>query len=176
MEGSVLVCSHSPLVAPRMITHPQLVSKLPWLTTFAVVFLIVPNAEMDIMPKGYTPEKMDTSTKWAVTNFLEWMKSRQGAKDKSCCENIFQCIHPDVLCHWLSRFAAETRTRAGNYYLPSSICCLLVRVQQHMRSINPHALAFLDKGDKCFTALHNSLDVLFWGVLERHIGTSTPHH
>ena len=45
-----------------------------------------------------------------------------------------------------------------------------------MRSINPNAPTFLDKGNKRFTALHNSLDVLFRGLQERNIGTSTSHH
>ena len=139
-------------------------------------FQVIPDAEIDIMQKGYTPEKTETSTKWAIKNFLEWKESRRGTADTTVPEDILHCTDPDVLSHWLSRFAVETRMQSGMQYPPSTIYCLLAGVQRHMRSINPNAPTFLDKANKHFTALHNSLGVLFRSLRERNIGTSTSHH
>ena len=128
-----------------------------------------------VMQKGYTPEKMETSTKRAIKSFLEWKESRSGTADTTVPEDIL-CADPNVLSHWLSRFAVETTMQSGMQYPPSTIYCLLAGVQRHMRSINPNAPTFLDKGNKCFTALHNSLNVLFRSLRERNIGASTSHH
>ena len=134
------------------------------------------DAEVDELQKGYTPESTAASTKWAMNNFLDWKQSRSTTADTAVPDDILSCIEPDVLSHWLRRFAAETRTQSGTQYPPATVNSLLAGVQRHMKNINPNSPTFLDKGDKRFRPLHNSLDVLFRGLQERNIGTSTSHH
>ena len=61
-------------------------------------------------------------------------------------------------------------------YPSNTVYCLLSGIQCHMKSKNADAPTFLNKEDNQFKDLHNPLDVIFRGLWEKNIGTSTSHH
>ena len=132
---------------------------------------------MNAMKKGYIPQNTEKTTRWAVNNFLLWKQNRNVISQEAAVpDDILDCTDPAVLSHWLSCFAAETRTTDGTQYPPNTIYSLLAGIQRHMKSKNADAPTFLNKEDNRFKDLHNTLDVIFRGLREKNIGTSTSHH
>ena len=82
---------------------------------------------------------------------------------------------PTLLSHWLSKYAADTRTVQGKIYPPSTLYQLLTGLLRYMRDTNPEAPNFLDKKDQRFRVLHKSLDSLFRQLRTENIGTSVRH-
>ncbi len=92
------------------------------------------------MKKGYKPINTVKSTKWALKNFAAWREARVKANLDACPDNILLSFDPNVLCQWLSRYAAETRTTAGKSYPPSTVYQLLTGELRHMHDVNPNAV------------------------------------
>ena len=90
-------------------------------------------------------------------------------------DDILDSADHVVLSHWLSYFAAETRTITESQYPPNTVYCLLSGIQRHMKNTNADAPTFL-KEDNRFKVLHNTLDVIFRGLREKNTGTPTSHH
>ena len=67
---------------------------------------------------GFKPANTEKSTKWAINNFTSWKIARERAGKATCPDDLLQSTDPDLLCDWLSRFVAETRTAQGKPYPP----------------------------------------------------------
>ena len=111
-----------------------------------------------------------------MNNFLLWKHNSNVISQEAVPDDILDSKGPVVLSHWLSCFAAETRTTNGSKYPPNTIYSLLAGIQRHMKNKNADAATFLNKEDNRFKELHNSLDVIFRGLQEKNIGASTSHH
>ena len=122
-------------------------------------FEILPDADIEAMTKGYTPPKTEATTKWALNNFSLWMQNRSALSEDAVPEDILTCSDPATLCHWLCRFSAETKPKAGGHYPPSTIYALIAGLQKHMKSINPNSPTILYKKDTQFRNLHNSYTI-----------------
>ena len=137
-------------------------------------FQFLTEAEFDLMKEGYKPANTEKSTNWALRNFEAWKEARVEAELDPCPADLFS-TDSGVLCQWLSRFAAETRTTAGKAYTPSTIYQLLTGLLLHMRDVNPDSANFLDKRDARFSMLHKSLDSLFRELRTKIIGAIVQH-
>ena len=73
------------------------------------------------------------------------MQNRSTLSEDAVPEDILTCSDPATLCHWLCRFSAETRPKAGGHYPPSTSYALIAGLQRYMKSIKPNAPTILDK-------------------------------
>ena len=136
-------------------------------------FQFLTEDECNKLKKGYTPANTTKSTKWALNNFAAWKDAH--AQQVKCPDNLLSSTDPALLCKWLTRFVAETRTTQGKPYPPSTLYQLLTGLLRQMKDVAPGALNFLDKRDLHLKPLHNSLDSLFRNLRTRNIGTSVQH-
>ena len=71
--------------------------------------------EDHVLTTKFVPKNIAASTKWALTNFLEWKKSRNDAfitdVDKQVPDDLLQSIDPDELRKWFKLYVAETRKK-----------------------------------------------------------------
>ena len=77
----------------------------------------------------YVLKNTDSSTKWALWNFLGWKHSCntlfEDELEKKVPESLFSSTDPKILSKWLMLYAAETRKRDGTQYSAKSIYLLL---------------------------------------------------
>ena len=138
-------------------------------------FQFLTTGELEALREGYKVPNTEKNTQWSMRNFEAWKKARTDAKLEACPDDLLCSTDPAVLSEWLSLFAAETRNAKGKPYAPTSIYQLLSGLLRHMRTANPEALNFLDKRDKRFAALHNSLDSIFRRLRTENVGTIVKH-
>ena len=80
------------------------------------------------LAKGYVPKNTNKCTTWALNNFQEWSKHRNMRfKDEQCPDDLLTKTpyDPKQLCHWLSRYMAETRQTNGAKYPATTLYQLL---------------------------------------------------
>ena len=138
-------------------------------------FQFLTEEEFAELQEGYKPVNTAKCTRWALNNFEAWREARVKAQKEKCPEDLLRTTDSALLCTWLTRYVAETRTTQGNLYPPSTLYQLLAGLLRYMRDTVPGALNFLDKGDQRFKALHNSLDSLFRDLRTKNIGTRVKH-
>ena len=120
---------------------------------------------------------MATMTKWALTNFLAWQKSRnerfKGDEAKQVPSTLLESTDPSVLSKWLALYCAETRKQDGKEYPPKTIYALLTGILRHKRSLNQDCPNFLDFPDPRFSALQNTLDNVFHDLCTHGVGAES---
>ena len=108
-------------------------------------FQFLGDDEIDQLKEGYKPANTERCTRWALKNFEDWREARERAQREKCPDDLLKSSDPILLCEWLSRYAAETRTVDGNAYPPSTLYQLLTGLLRHMRDMNPEAPNIFDK-------------------------------
>ena len=138
-------------------------------------FSFLTENEHEKLKEDYVPLNTEKNTKWAIKNFAAWKEARVKRGIEPCPDDLLFSTDPALLSHWLSKYAAETRTVQGKAYPPSTLYQLLTGLLRYMRDTNPEAPNFLDKKDQRFRVLHKSLDSLFRQLRTENIGTSVRH-
>ena len=112
--------------------------------------------EKQFLTTKYVPKNTAAPTECALTNFLEWKKSRNDVfstdVDKLVPGDLLQSTDPDELC---------TRKKDSSSYPSKTIYLLLAGLLQSMCSLNPQCPNFLDSEINQFSPLHIVLDNLF---------------
>jgi len=133
--------------------------------------------ELDAFKEGECPANTAKNTEWALKNFEEWRKARNGKySTEQCPPNVLASQDFDELCDWLCKFVAETRKADGSQYTPRSLKMLLSAIQRHLRKINPKIQINIFQ-DPVFRPLKNVCDSVFKRLHSSGIGTeikSTP--
>ena len=147
----------TPATPPFQQTHPSTLLTLASQQTKTACnqpaskrFRLASAEELSQLSKGFTPENTDKSTKWALTNFLDWAKEKNVNPG-----DILLSSDPKILNEHLSRYIVETRKESGQSYPPSTLHQLLCGLLRYMRQTNPDALNFLDKKDTRFKPLQS---------------------
>ena len=99
---------------------------------------------------GFKPANTEKCTKWAINNFTSWKIAHERAGKATCPDDLLHSTDLYLLCDWLSRFVAETRTTQGKPYPPSTLYQLLIQsgrrvrlpLLRHMRDQNSEAPNF----------------------------------
>ena len=138
-------------------------------------FQFIDDDDFEKLKEGYKPVNTSKSTKWALRNFDAWRAVRTTSAKGKCPDNLLNSTDPALLSHWLAKFAAETRSKEGKPYPPSTVYQLLTGILRAMRDSSDSAPNFSDKGDRRFQVLHKSLDKLFRDLRTKKIGTSIKH-
>ena len=111
------------------------------------------------------PRNTATSTKWAVTNFESWRKTRNEnftlEPERQVPDRLLLGLDSAALCKWLSLYVAEARKQDGSVFPPKSLYLLLTGLLRHMRSNNPVCPNFLDTNQLEFVSFHNAMDNVF---------------
>ena len=79
--------------------------------------------EQEMLAEKFIPKNTAVSTKWAVSNFETWRKSRnsRAVPDSELVPgNCLESCDSVLLNRWLSAFVAETRKQDGDPYSPIS--------------------------------------------------------
>ena len=96
----------------------------------------------------FVPKNTESSTKWALSNFMQWKMSRNEQfceeREKQVPDDILETACPEILCKWLGLYVAETRKIDGSCYPPKTLYILLTGLLRHMRTLNPNCPNFLD--------------------------------
>ena len=95
-------------------------------------FTFLEAAEQEMLGEKFVPKNTAVSTKWAVSNFESWRKSRNSSVDSEHVPaNCLESCDSVLLNKWLSVFVAETRKQDGNPYSPKSLYLLLSGILRH---------------------------------------------
>ena len=129
------------------------------------------------LEKKYVLKNTESSTKWALSNFMEWKKSRNarfnGEPEKQVPESLLSSTDDKILSKWLSLYAAETRKRDGTQYPSKTVYLLLSGILRHMRTINPLCPNFLDTSNLSFSSFHTALDNIFRDLRLKGVGSGS---
>ena len=126
--------------------------------------------ELETLREAYKVPSTERNTQWSMCN---WQKAHTKAKLETCPDDLLCSTDLAALSESLSLFAAEMRNAKRKPYI--SIYKLLSGLLRYMQTANPEALNFLDKRDKQFAALHNSLDIIFQRLYTQNVGASVKH-
>ena len=138
-------------------------------------FRFLTDEQHDKLKEGYIPKNTEKNTKWALSNFESWKQARERSGLESAPDDLLTCSDPGILCTWLSKYIAETRTKQGKPYPPSTLYQLLTGILRYAREKNPEVPNFLDKQDRRFSALHKLMDSVFRNLRTANIGTNVKH-
>ena len=83
-------------------------------------FRFLTDEQHDKLKEGYIPKNTEKNTKWALSNFESWKQARERSGLESAPDDLLTCSDPGILCTWLSKYIAETRTKQGKPYPPST--------------------------------------------------------
>ena len=137
-------------------------------------FEFISGAEVETLGKKFVPKNTESSTKWALTNYLLWRDKRNATFSDKPSEQVLQDLLASKdaaeISKWFTFYVAETRRKDGSEYPPKTIYLLLTGLLRHMRSRNAACPNFLDTSDPSFAAFHNALDNVFRGLRTRGVG------
>ena len=135
------------------------------------LFRFIDAVEVQSLEKKFIPKNTDSSTKWALSNFLSWRDKRNAVHPgNQVPPDLLVCSDATVLSKWLTLYVAETRKRDGGQYPPKSIYSLLTGLLRHMRCRNVSCPNFLDTGNPKFASFHNALDNVFRQLRSKGVG------
>lgn len=129
------------------------------------------------LAEGVRPENTAKATKWALNVYHEWCESRNSQSHLEPVPelHLMESENPAELCKYLSMLVVEVRKKNGEKYPPATLHQLLCGLLRHMRGLNSMCPNFLDKGDKRFKQLHNTLDAYFHNLHADGIGIKVNH-
>ena len=113
---------------------------------------------------GSVPANTKKSNEWAYKNFQLWRDNRNRLyPDMECPEDLLQKPpwDPAAMSFWLSRFACETRSTAGEKYPATTVFSLLSALMRRTRSIDPDCPKFMDSTNSQFRKMHSIIDGYF---------------
>ena len=116
------------------------------------------------MSVPFVPANTKKSNEWAYKNFQLWRDNRNRLyPDTECPEDLLQKPpwDPAVMSFWLSRFACETRSTAGEKYPATTVFSLLSALMRRTRSIDPDCPNFMDSTNSQFREIHSIIDGYF---------------
>ena len=107
--------------------------------------------------------------------FDAWVEHQnKAALDDPVPPNLLSLTDATVLCKWLCCYVQETKKENGQPYPASTLCSLLVALQQTMHS-NRVPFNIFDKADMCFRDLHTTLDTVCVAQRKEGIGADIKH-
>ena len=136
-------------------------------------FAFIGEAKVESLEKRFVPKNTDSSTKWALSNFLAWRETRNTTRNEpesQVPEDLLISSDAAVLCKWLTFYVAETRKKDGSEYPPKTVYLLLSGLLRHMRSRNASCPNFLDTSNPNFATFHNALDNVFRDLRSKGVG------
>ena len=137
-------------------------------------FKFVNDARVETLGKKYVPKNTDSSTRWALANFLSWRDNRNSTFSDNPSEQVPQdlLVSNDAaeISKWFTYHVAETRKKDGSEYPSKTIYLLLTGLLRHMRSRNICCPNFLDTSNHDFASFHNALDNVFRDLRTRGVG------
>ena len=127
--------------------------------------------------KRFVPVSTRDTTKWAVTNFNDWVKY---CNSSECDEDH---IPPDILLtatatdlnRVLSLYVMETHNTMGSKYPNKTINLLLAGLRRYMASNDPRAINFLDEKNPEFAGLRGVRDRVSREMWNAGIGVTENH-
>ena len=122
--------------------------------------------------EGDIPANTETSTTWAIRNFEEWRKTRNGKfPNETCPEDIF-VQDKSKIWEWLCKFISETRKSDGEEYTPRSLYLILAGIQRHFRKFRSLDTSNIFE-DAQFKILKNICDSILKRLHRKGIGVET---
>ena len=119
--------------------------------------------EVDKATKGLVPVNTETSTRWAVKNFMDWAINRNKlSPDNPVSLNLLECHDVKKVCKYLCMFVIETRKADGGAYPPCTTRVLLSGLNRVLHT-NKAPFSILDKHNPECQELSNKLDVVCIG-------------
>ena len=116
--------------------------------------------EADKATKGLVPVITETSTRWAVKNFMDWTINRNTlSPDNPISLDLLECRDAKKVCKYLCMFILETRKADGSAYPPYTISALLSGLNCVLHT-NMAPFSVLDKHNPEYKELNNTLDVM----------------
>ena len=128
--------------------------------------------DFEELTKGHCPHNTNSSTKWSLSNFSEWIDARcKEESGFSLTADILLTDNKEKLCECLCKYVVETRKEDGTHYPPRTIQILLMGLQRHIRSAKVgFAINFMT--DTEFTKLRNVCDTYYRQLHSKGVGTS----
>ena len=125
-------------------------------------------------PNAVVPKKTQTSNKWSLTTFREWMAQRnERCGEDPCPENILETQDAHSLAKWLSLYTIEVRKKDGSKYPASTIYLLLCGLQRVMRLTNTEPFDIFNKKDARFQEFHRTMESVFQALQTEGIGAES---
>ena len=128
-------------------------------------FQTLSSKELEKLSTPFIPKNTETSTKWAIENFHQWLSHRNSSavsEDDKCPESLLTDMDSTMLNKWLAVFVAETRKVNGEPYPPATRQLLLSGILRYMRSIDPQkAPNIFEKKNPAFKDLHSTMDSVY---------------
>ena len=123
------------------------------------------------------PISTRSNTKWALTNFNEWVKYRNsfGTEDDYIAPDVLLTGSATDLNRVLSLYVMETHNAKGGRYPNKTINLLLAGLRRHMVSENPKAINFLDEKNPEFAGLRGVRDRVAKELWSAGIGVADKH-
>ena len=85
--------------------------------------------EQSSLATNFVPKNTASSTKWALSNFMEWKASLNETfcedTEKQVPDDILETSSPEVICMWFGLYVDETQKLDGSCYSPETIYLLL---------------------------------------------------
>ena len=126
--------------------------------------------EIEKVSKGLVPSNTETSTRWAVKNFNDWVTNRnERLPDNPIPLDLLECHDATKVCKYLCMFVLETRKSDGSEYPPCTIKALLSGLNRVLHA-NKAPFSILDKHNPEFQELSNTLDVVCSNLHRQGIG------
>ena len=120
--------------------------------------------------RGVVPGNTESSTKWALKNFMEWAENRRLLVPGDVVpENLLECHDAAIVSKYLRMFVLETRKADGTKYTPGSIRSLLSGLNRILKE-NKAPFSILDDQHPEFRELCKTLDVVSSSLHKEGIG------
>ena len=81
--------------------------------------------------KGVVPINTETSTKWAVKNFIDWVNNLNMIDSNNPVPtDLLKCHDAETVCKYLCKYVLETRKAAGTKFPPGVTDHLIITICQ----------------------------------------------
>ena len=120
----------------------------------------VSEQEVSRATKGVIPINTETSTRWAVKNFMDWANNRNKSSGSDPVPiDLLECHDVAKVCSHLCKYVLETRKSDGTKYPPGTIKALIAGINRQLQ-VNKAPFSLFDKGNTHCRDLCNTLDVV----------------
>ena len=126
--------------------------------------------EINAAMKGVIPINTETSTKWAVKNFNDWMNNYNKIHiSDPVPTDLLKCHDAERVCKYLCKYVLETRKTDGTKYPPGTIKSLIAGLNRELQ-LNKAPFSLFDKVNPQCRELCNTLDVICSDLHKQGIG------
>lgn len=125
--------------------------------------------------KGVVPSNTANNTRWAESNFLNWVRERnKRVPDEPVPLDLLKSHNADLVSKQLCRFVLETRREDGNRYPPATLRSLLSALNRIMQE-NKVPFSIFNKNDLRFRDLMLTLDSISSELHRQGVGAQRKH-